>query len=251
MNNQVKVAVLISADVEWRVVREIFPDVEIHKSPFGEWFTTGQIPSDQGQASWQVPVELQPFIFFQGGWGKIAAAASTQYVIDQWHPNILVNLGTCGGFDGDIDRGTIILVEHTVVYDIIEQMGDNDEHIAHYATDIDLSWLSEPYPTEIRRAHLISGDRDLVVEDIPWLKSQYGAIAGDWESGAIAWVASRNHTRLLILRGVTDLVGSQGGEAYGNLELFINNARSILRRLISELPLWLVTSVVESNDLPK
>ena len=42
---------------------------------------------------------------------------------------------------------------------------------------------------------LVSGDRDLRVEDIPHLKADFGAVAGDWESGAIAWVATRNNTR--------------------------------------------------------
>jgi adenosylhomocysteine nucleosidase len=35
---------------------------------------------------------------------------------------------------------------------------------------------------------------------------------GDWESGAIAWVAAHNHTRVIILRGVTDLVDAPGGD---------------------------------------
>lgn len=49
-------------------------------------------------------------MFFHGGWGKIAAVASAQYVIDRWSPELLVNLGTCGGFEGEITKGTIILV---------------------------------------------------------------------------------------------------------------------------------------------
>ena len=106
-------------------------------------------------------------IFFHGGWGKIAAAGSTQYAIDRWQPGLLVNLGTCGGFAGQVHQGEILLVERTVVYDIIELMGDFDEHIAHYSTFLDLSWLSPPYPHAVRRTLLVSGDRDLLVEEIP------------------------------------------------------------------------------------
>jgi len=178
-------------------------------------------------------------IFFHAGWGKIAAAGSMQYVIDRWSPQLILNLGTCGGFSGEIERGEFILVERTLVYDIIEQMGDFDEHIAHYTTDIDLSWLGEDYPLKVRKTLLVSGDRDLLVEDIPALKARYGAVAGDWESGAIAWVASRNQVRCLILRGVTDLVSSQGGEAYGDLMVFAAAARPILERLIESLPGWI------------
>ena len=181
---------------------------------------------------------------FHGGWGKIAAAASAQYVLDRWAPQLLVNLGTCGGFQGDIEKGEIILVERTLVYDIVEQMVDPQAAIAHYATDIDLSWLGQDYPQTVRRTLLVSGDRDLVMDDIPRLKAEYGAVAGDWESGAIAWVAARNNTRCLILRGVTDLVGAGGGEAYdGNVQVFVEGAARILKRLVDALPAWIARAI--------
>lgn len=230
-----KVVVLISANIEWQAVRAILPEAKIEISPYGEWFFH------------QIPIHgvEQPVLFFHGGWGKIAAAASTQYIIDHWSPDLLVNLGTCGGFDGEIEKGTILLVERAIVYDIFEQMGDFDEHIAHYTTELDLSWLNPNYPQDVKRTLIVSGDRDLVVEDIPDLKLRYGAVAGDWESGAIAFVAARNQTRCLILRGVTDLVGAKGGEAYeGNIQVFIDNTTSILKRLIDALPLWIERAAV-------
>jgi adenosylhomocysteine nucleosidase len=220
-----RIVALISADVEWRVICALFPRQERVDSPFGEWFV--------------VEVGGEPVLFFHGGWGKIAAAASTQYVIDRWSPPLLINLGTCGGFEGEIEKGTVILAERTVVYDIVEQMGDYDDHIAHYTTDLDLSWLPGEIPQGVHRTLLVSGDRDLLVEEIPRLKERYGAVAGDWESGAIAWVAARNRTRCLILRGVTDLVGSSGGEAYGNIDLFVQNATQVLGALVASLPYWI------------
>ena len=229
MDRPAKVVVLISANVEWRAVLDITRPAEVNNSPYGGWFTTQQ----------EVSASNIPVIFFHGGWGKIAAGASTQYVIDRWKPGLLVNLGTCGGFAGHVERGTIILVERTIVYDIIEQMGDFDEHIDHYSTQMDLAWLKGPYPHAVQRSLLVSGDRDLLVEDIPMLRQKYGAVAGDWESGAIAFVAARNGVPCLILRGVTDLVGSQGGEAYGNINLFEVATRGVLERLIQSLPAWL------------
>ncbi len=216
--------VLISANAEWRCMRQIFPQAGCDRTPFGETFT--------------VALEGRPFRFLHGGWGKIAAAASTQYAIDHYQPDLLINLGTCGGFAGQIERGQIVLVEKTIVYDIIEQMGDFDEPIAHYTTSIDLSWLAEPYPLPVRRSLLVSGDRDLLAEEVPTLQQRYQAVAGDWESGAIAWVAARNQIRLLILRGVTDLVSSAGGEAYGNLALFEQASLGIMQRLAASLPGW-------------
>ncbi|MEW5868972.1 MAG: 5'-methylthioadenosine/S-adenosylhomocysteine nucleosidase [Chloroflexota bacterium] len=237
-SSQPPIIVLISANIEWRAIRKLFPNVTIQHSPYGEWFTTDlALPTSKNNLS---------VYFFHGGWGKIAAAGSTQYVIDRWQPELLINLGTCGGFEGHIQRNEVILVDKTIVYDIIEQMGDYDEHIAHYTTVLDLSWLPADVPQSVRRTLLVSGDRDLLPEDIHHLASKFGAVAGDWESGAIAFVASRNQVRLIILRGVTDLVGAQGGEAYGNLQFFEQATLKIMQNLTNHLPAWLQIASHES-----
>ncbi|MFZ1043138.1 MAG: 5'-methylthioadenosine/S-adenosylhomocysteine nucleosidase [Anaerolineales bacterium] len=227
-----KPVVLVSADGEWRAVRSFYSEADIQHSPFGEYF--------------DVHFGDMCVTLFHGGWGKIAAAAMTQYVIDQFTPDLLINLGTCGGLEGCVERGTIILVEKTIVYDIIEQMTDGSEEIAFYTTDLDLSWLTRVLPFPVLKGLLVSGDRDILVEDIPMLIQKYQAVAADWESGAIAWVAKKNNVRTLILRGVTDLVSVSGGEAYGDYELFIQRTREIMKKLFEQLPKWL--SVIEKVE---
>ena len=228
-----KTAVLISANAEWRSVKARFPQAQIQTSPLGEWFVA--------------VFDFQPVTFFHGGWGKISAAATAQYVIDRFSPELLFNLGTCGGFAGQIEPGTIILVEKTIVYDILEQMSDPDEAIADYSTVIDLSWLPAELPVEVSRDLLVSGDRDIVASEIPLLISRFNASAADWESGAIAWVANRNRVRLLILRGVSDVVGLEGGEAYGNIDLFQQRTDQIMHRLVEDLGAWIKAAGNQSS----
>jgi len=216
-----RIIVLISANSEWRAVKEMLSPSQVQSTPLGETFGVPHLT------------------YFHGGWGKVSAAATTQYVIDHFKPDLLVNLGTCGGFEGCIARNTIILVTKTIIYDIIEQMSDPQDAVAHYTIELDLSWLPDPLPHPVQRGLLVSADRDIVAEDIPILVQKYGAVAADWESGAIAWVAKKNNVKCLILRGVTDLVSPSGGEAYGNIELFHENTRIIMRKLIHQLPAWL------------
>jgi adenosylhomocysteine nucleosidase len=224
----VKVVAIISANAEWAQVRALLPGLEIERSPFGELAVT--------------TVEGRQIMLFHGGWGKISAAATAQYVVDTLRPDLLVNLGTCGGFAGRVEVGTILLVERTVVYDILEQMGDGAAAIEHYSTLLDVDWLPRPLPHPATRGMLVSADRDLVAQDIPMLIEKYGAAAADWESGAIAWVAKRNKVACLILRGVSDLVGSEGGEAYGKLEVFHARTRVIMKELLAQLPDWLAAA---------
>lgn len=219
-----KTVVLISANAEWRVVKELYPNLEIQNSPYGEFAN--------------LTLDTQHLTLFHGGWGKISAAATAQYVVDHFQPELIVNLGTCGGFEGCIERGTIILAEKTIVYDIIEQMSDSDEAIEYYSTKLDLSFLPRVLPFPVLRGLLVSADRDIVSGDIPDLIKKYNAVAADWESGAIAWVAQKNGIKCLILRGVTDLVSTEAGEAYGDYDLFSQRTKEVMRDLFEKFPKW-------------
>ncbi len=60
-----KIVVFLSANAEWKAVKEIFPDLEIQVSPLGEFANL-------------IPNALH-LILFHGGWGEISAAATAQY----------------------------------------------------------------------------------------------------------------------------------------------------------------------------
>jgi adenosylhomocysteine nucleosidase len=222
---EIKFAVIVSANIEWKALKKVYPDENYQKSAYGEYFFR--------------KVQDQNILFFQEGWGKVSAAGATQYVIDRYNPEIFFNLGTCGGFEGDINRFDIILANKTVIYDISEAMGDSKEAIADYTTDIDLSWLKDNYPVRVIKTVLVSADKDLRKDEIEQLKKEYYAIAGDWESGAIAYTARLNNKKILILRGVSDLVSTQQGEAYGNLDLFVQRTDSVMAELLTDLPKWI------------
>jgi adenosylhomocysteine nucleosidase len=215
-------AVLISANAEWRVVKPLFAVAAVETSPYGEYFFAD--------------IERERVLFFHGGWGKVAAAGSTQYVIDRFHPARLINLGTCGGVEGRIQRFDVVAVEKVVIYDIAEAMGDSKEAIAEYSTTLQ---PPAPFPVPAVRATMYSADRDLTAAGLRELDAPYQPVVVDWESGAIAWVAHKNATPVLILRGVTDLVSRDKAEAQGNLQLFEDNTVRVMRKLVGDLPKWL------------
>jgi adenosylhomocysteine nucleosidase len=209
------VIAMISANAEWKALP---PPAEVTKSPYGDWFVRTIGGTD--------------VVFFHGGWGKVAAAGSTQYAIDRWHPRLVVNLGTCGGFAGAA-VGDVVLATETVIYDIVEQMGDPDEAIAEYRTTLDASRWPARLAERVKRGPIVSADRDLVPAELERLAAKYHASAGDWESGAIAWVASHNKTPVVILRGVTDVVGARGDVTYGNEAAWERATRDIMAKLVA------------------
>jgi adenosylhomocysteine nucleosidase len=218
----IRVVVVISANAEWKPVKEALQPARVERSPYGEFFTHA--------------IAGEPVLFLHGGWGKIDAAASAEYAISRWRPQLLINLGTCGGLQGRMQRLERLLVSRTVVYDIKEAMGDSAEAIAAYSTAIDLGWIGDAFPLRHRRAAMYSADRDLVPSAVSDLTRRFpDVVAADWESASIARVANRRQTRVLILRAASDLVSETHGEAAGNLSLFHTNAATSMRLLLDDL----------------
>jgi len=183
--------IVISANAEWQAVTKHVA-MQIEHSPYGDF----AVPTLGGE----------PVVIFHGGYGKVSAAGSTQYAIDRWHPRVLVNLGTAGGFTSEVHVGDVVLVTKATIYDIYEAMGDAAETIADYATTIDTSRWPARLANRVHRGPIVSGDRDLIPAEVAKLHATYQASVGDWESGAIAFVASKNHVPLVILRAVTDVL---------------------------------------------
>ncbi len=192
------VVALISANAEWKILRAQLPAAPLHDTPYGQWFTHR--------------VGAEDVVWFHGGYGKVAAAGSTQYAIERWHPRLLINLGTCGGFGGERKVGDVVLASDTYIYDVIELMGDPDEAIEDFHTRLDTALWPARLAARVVIGPIVSADRDLDPGAIQTLQAKFRATAGDWESGAIAWVAAHNRTPVIILRGVSDLVDATAGD---------------------------------------
>ncbi|MBS1913075.1 MAG: 5'-methylthioadenosine/S-adenosylhomocysteine nucleosidase [Bacteroidetes bacterium] len=203
---------------------EILAPRRLHNSPYGEWF--------EYESAWE------SVIVVHGGWGKIAAAASAQYAIDHWKPLAILNIGTCGGLAGRAAVGDIILAERTVVSDFVVEIGNLEEEEAAYITMLEPPALFRSrLPLSVLQGTIASGDRDVQRHDVQRLVERYDALAADWESASIAFVAKQNGVPCAILRGVSDVVGEHHADAYdGRDHAFHNGTRTIMRRLLGELP---------------
>ncbi len=213
-----RVVVLVSANAEWKALAPAIAGDAVRESPYGPWVVHRLGGED--------------VVLFHGGYGKVSAAGSTQYAIDRWHPALLVNLGTCGGF-GDARVGDVVLATETIIYDVIEQMGDPDEAIGDFRTRLDTSAWPARLAARVKRQPLASADRDVVAHDVEALRAKYGVAAADWESGAIAFVAARAHVPVVILRAVTDLVTDAGDATYGDVGAFERAAVPAMASLLA------------------
>jgi len=218
--------VLISADGEWQALLHYTSPSIQHPTPYGNWFSQ--------------PIANFPVVFMHAGWGKVATAGASQFAIDAFHPQLLINLGMCGGLEGLAEPGEILCVNQTAFYDIFEGMADYAQAIEFYSSKADLNWLPEELPEHTRLARLVSADQDIQPQAYERLAQEFGAVAADWESAAFAWVANRNGIPWLILRGVSDLVSPTAAETLGNLSLWQARTAKIMQDLLTQLPWYLI-----------
>ena len=218
------IPVLVSANGEWEAVKAILQPTVIQQSPLGAYF--------------QVEIEGKSCLFFHSGWGKIATSAATQYVIDHYKPEFIINIGTCGGFAGSSKMGEVLLVTETLIYDIVERMGDPIAALNKYRTANDTSWITNPLPEGTRRARIASADQDIDFRAFDLLTKTYQADAADWETGAFAWVAARNQVTWLGLRAVSDLVSAQGSETDNGVDLWRSRLAQLMEKILSDLPFY-------------
>ncbi len=214
------VVAIVSANAEWQALAPQLSGAVEH-TPYGDAIAH--------------PLAGKDVVFLHGGYGKVAAAGSTQYAIDRWHPQMVVNLGTCGGFGGARKVGDVVLASETIIYDLVERMGDPDEPIRDYRTKLDTSRWPAALRDKVVVAPLVSGDRDLAPEDVAALAAKYHASVGDWESGAIAWVATKHHVPVWILRAVTDIVDATGDPTYGDVGAWQRETKRAMAGLVELL----------------
>jgi len=139
--------VLISAKFEWQSVLQQIQPNQLSSSPYGEFFLH--------------TLADFPVIFMHAGWGKVSTAGASQFAIDAFHPQLLINLGTCGGLEGLVELGEILLITETAFYDIYEGMGDPTQAVDFYRSKAALSWIPQPLPEGARLACLASADQDI------------------------------------------------------------------------------------------
>jgi len=202
-------------------VKSLLPRTAIEHSPYGEYFFNH--------------VGDERVLFFHGSLGKVAAAASTQYVIDHFRPARLINIRTCGGVEGRIGRFEIVVPGKFVIYDIYSAIGD-DPSEGHYMTELD---LPAHFPNACHSHHALlrrpgpdtghsAGNRRSVSSCGCRLGVRRNCVGGQAQRHTTAYHARRE-----------DLVSLKRGEAEGNGALWVENTRRVMVVLLTNLPKWM------------
>jgi adenosylhomocysteine nucleosidase len=218
-----RLAIQICAELEWKCTTSILKSKhgKLRAYPFGQYF--------------KHPLGKYEAIIYESGATKTRAAAACQYAINQWHPDAIINLGTCGGVAQDVKKGDYIVANKTLQYDVFQKFGKPSLRFKRgLITKLNTSWVDLGECRKQFHAGIIaSADQDLDFKNRRLLNKR-GVLAADWESASIATICALNKVRCLIMRGVSDIpVPSNQSSKIHQGRDYSKNTSAILENLIS------------------
>lgn len=218
-----KLAIQICSEFEWRATRSIFKITKdkLRRQPFGDYF--------------EKQIGIHECVLYESGATKTRAAAACQFAIDTWHPDAVVNLGTCGGVSKKVRKLNLIMAKKTFQYNVTQRFGNPSGHFKKdLETTLDISWINlTMVPTKIYIGTIASADQDLDDENRMLLQEKK-VLAADWESASIAKICMLNKIKCLILRGASDIPGKSRKSKEDIQERdYKKNTLIIMRKLFS------------------
>ena len=188
-------------------------------------------------------------VICQSGVGKVNMAAMTQALIDNYHPDYLLNTGIAGSLNAAIDIGDVVLATEAVEHDMSVgpfgyprgQVPGMD--VFAFPCDAKLREIAKESCEKVNpdikvfEGRILTGDIFVSDSDIKQdLKNTFDGMCTEMEGAALAHVAYINHVPCLILRVISDKADNSAEEDYPTFEIkaakhSLNLTNEFIRRL--------------------
>ncbi len=172
------------------------------------------------------------------GIGKVSAALTTQYLIDTYSPEYVLNFGTCGGMNNSVEILKYYAVERCCQFDF--DVRELDDVPLGYIQEYKTSFF---YPQTkgidfLNKTSLATADRFTNCEkDISDINKEVNCSLRDMEGGAIAQVCTSNNCPLFMIKGISDVYGSGTAQEqfYKNLKAVAQGFYDVVLKAIASI----------------
>ncbi|MBQ8892744.1 MAG: 5'-methylthioadenosine/adenosylhomocysteine nucleosidase [Bacilli bacterium] len=187
-------------------------------------------------------------ILVESGIGKVNAARTTQILIDNMKIDYLFNVGVAGGISHELNVLDIVIADSLVQHDFditefnhpkgyIPNVGISikcDEYLIKIATEV-----ASKLNLKVKSGVIASGDifvSNLTMSDK--INKKFKAIATEMEGASIAQVAYLSNIPFLVIRSISDVVGTNNKITYESfLEESSREVANFLKNILKEINL--------------
>ncbi|MDD9147630.1 5'-methylthioadenosine/S-adenosylhomocysteine nucleosidase [Sporolactobacillus sp. CQH2019] len=188
-------------------------------------------------------------VLLQSGIGKVNAAMGTTLLIDRFQPDIIINTGSAGGTDPDLEIGDVVISSAVIHHDVDAtafgyQPGQVPQMPASFLPDRKLVALAEKAASGMFGGHrtvrglIATGDSFMSDPGrIGKLKSLFPEMkAVEMEAAAIAQVCYQFGVPFLIVRSLSDIAGKESNVSFDQfLETAAKHSAEFILSLLREI----------------
>jgi adenosylhomocysteine nucleosidase len=183
----------------------------------------------------------------QCGIGKVASAAATALLIQAFKPDAVINTGSAGGFDPDLNIGDVVIASKLLHHDVNVthfgyELGQVPQMPLYYESDDNLIDIAEKAVSsldnvQVKTGLVCSGDSFVGSDEAANnIKNNFSDMkAVEMEGAAIAQVCHLMDTPFVVIRSLSDIAGktsTMSFEAY--LETAAKNSASLVLNMITQ-----------------
>ncbi len=151
----------------------------------------------------------------QAGIGKVNAAVCTQFLIERFHPDVIINVGVAGALNETLHVGDVVISNAVAQHDFDTSFfGDAPGFISgpdqiYFQADQTLIQAAQRAAGELGIAahcgRIVTGDQFIAdPEKKKWLVRQFAGDCTEMEGGAVAQTCTLNEVPFVIIRAISD-----------------------------------------------
>lgn len=226
------------------IIGAMEPEVALLREQISE-VTTHQ---SGGYTFYQGTLAGMPVVLVQSGIGKVAAALATALLIQQFKPAAVVNTGSAGGFDPELNVGDVVISTEVRHHDVDVTafgyaMGQVPQMPAAFVAHPKLIEAAEQSIAKLgfcntKKGLIATGDSFICDPvRIATIRQQFPAmLAVEMEGAAIAQVCHMLNTPFVVIRSLSDIAGKESPQSFeAYLEVASKHSSAMVLELLQRL----------------
>ncbi|MCF6138030.1 5'-methylthioadenosine/S-adenosylhomocysteine nucleosidase [Pseudalkalibacillus berkeleyi] len=229
-----KIAIIGAMDEEVIQMQELIEDCETNTIA-GCTFYTGQLYD-------------QEVVLLRSGIGKVNAAIATTLLNQLYKPDYVINTGSAGGFNPELNVGDVVISSEIRHHDVDVtafgyEYGQVPQLPAFYMPDALLVQIAEESAKEVTDMKIVKGliaSGDSFMNDAVRVKDIRGKFpelhAAEMEAAAIAQVCHQFNVPFVVIRSLSDIAGKDAPMSFDQfLKVAAKNSAELILKMVKEL----------------
>ncbi|MFJ8236870.1 5'-methylthioadenosine/S-adenosylhomocysteine nucleosidase [Ureibacillus sp. NPDC094379] len=229
-----KVAIIGAMEEEVEILRESLSNAKVTTIANSE-FTTGTYDGKE-------------IILLKSGIGKVNAAMSTTVLLYEFKPDVVINTGSAGGYDPELEVGAVVISKEVRHHDVDVtafnyEIGQVPQLPAAFPADERLINIAQESVSEIGEHQfgvglICSGDvfmsNPTRVEQVRSYFPKMKAV--EMEAAAVAQVCYQFKTPFVVIRALSDIAGKESNISFDEfLPIAAKHSSEIVLKTITKL----------------